>query len=193
MFVTIQCIWCVHFLIFEGVLRMKLQRYSVKMFGEIPLPQVRRFSLKVFLLVMVSCSRISLMENDHVDVDIGQKIDPSRCLRFFRVEFCPTSALASNNYTLLTSGPSPQVPFFQVHTAITYVITNHTRTLYFLHIWYSNVVTTFETSLYQRQYHLQIHSTASPQQKHISILLRLLKTFSCFSTQYGTQTDTKHR
>ena len=135
MFVTIQCIWCVHFLIFEGVLSMKVQRYSVKMFGEIPLPQVRRFSLKVFLLVMVSCLKISLMENDHVDVDIGQKIYPSRFLRFFRVEFCPTSALASNIYTLLTSGPAPQVPFFQVHTAITYVITNHTHTRYIFFIY----------------------------------------------------------
>ena len=50
-----------------GVLRMKMYRYSIITFGEIPLPYVKRISLKVFFLVMVSCSRIFLMEDSHVD------------------------------------------------------------------------------------------------------------------------------
>ena len=67
MFVTIQCNWCVRFLIYEGVLRMKVKRY-IKTFGEIPLPYAKRINLKLFLSVMVSCSRISLMEDGHVDL-----------------------------------------------------------------------------------------------------------------------------
>ena len=67
MFVTMQCNWRVHFLIFEGVSGMKVQRYSIKMFGEVPLPYAKRKSLKVFLSVMVSWSRVSLMEDGHVD------------------------------------------------------------------------------------------------------------------------------
>ena len=55
------------FLIFEGVLRIKVLRYSIKTFWEIPLPQAKRISLKVFLSVMVPCSRNSLMEDGHVD------------------------------------------------------------------------------------------------------------------------------
>ena len=68
MFVIIHCNWCVRFFIFEGVLRMRVQRYSGRTSGEIPLPCAKRVSLKVFLSVMVSCSRISLMEDGHVDV-----------------------------------------------------------------------------------------------------------------------------
>ena len=68
MFVTIQCNWCVRFLIFVGVLRMKVLGYSVKTFGEIPLPYGKRISLKVFLSMMVSCLRIFLMENGHIDI-----------------------------------------------------------------------------------------------------------------------------
>ena len=76
MFVTIQCIRCVHFFIFEGALGMNVWKYSMKMFREIPLPQAKRISLSVFLSVMmVLCSKISLMEDGHVD--IGQKIHPS--------------------------------------------------------------------------------------------------------------------
>ena len=84
--------------------------------------------------------------------------------------------------------------FFQAHTTITYVRTTHIQTLYFLHIWYSNAVTTFKTSPYSRQYHLQFHSATSPREEHISNLVRFLKTFfQYFSTQYGTQIDTVHR
>ena len=36
--------------------------------GEIPFPYAKRISLNVFPSVMVSCSRISLMEDGHVDV-----------------------------------------------------------------------------------------------------------------------------
>ena len=90
--------------------------------------------------------------------------------------------------------PPLRFHFFETHTTITYVTTNHTRTLYFLHIRYSNAVTIFETSPYLRQYHLQIHSATSPRQEHISILVKFLKIFfSFFSTQYGTQRDTAHR
>ena len=54
------------------------------MSGEIPSPYAKRISFKVFLSVMVSCSRISLMEDGHVV--IGQKMYPSRrCLRFSRL------------------------------------------------------------------------------------------------------------
>ena len=42
-------------------------RYSIKTFVEIPLPYTKAIILKVFLLVMVSFWRISLMENGHVD------------------------------------------------------------------------------------------------------------------------------
>ena len=66
MFVIIHCNWCVRFLIFGGVLRMM---YSIKTFGEISLPYKKRISLKVFLSVTVSCSRISLMEDGHVDIE----------------------------------------------------------------------------------------------------------------------------
>ena len=37
-------------------------------FGKIPLSYAKRISLKVFLSVMVSCLRISLMEDGHVDI-----------------------------------------------------------------------------------------------------------------------------
>lgn len=75
-FVTIQCIQCVHCFIFAGVLGMNVWKYSMKMFREIPLSQAKRISLSVFLSVlMVLCSKISLMEDGHVD--IGQKIHPS--------------------------------------------------------------------------------------------------------------------
>ena len=43
--------------------------YSIKTFGEISLPYKKRISLKVFLSVTVSCSRISLMEDGHVDTE----------------------------------------------------------------------------------------------------------------------------
>ena len=33
-----QCIWCVRFFVFEGVLRMNMYKYSMKTFEEIPLP-----------------------------------------------------------------------------------------------------------------------------------------------------------
>ena len=58
---------------------------------------------------------------------------------------CPTLALASNIYTVLTSSPSPQVPFFKSRTAITYVTTHHTRTLHFFTIWYLNAVITYQS------------------------------------------------
>ena len=55
---------------------MNVWKYSMKMFREIPLSQAKRISLSVFLSVMmVLCSKISLMEDGHVD--IGQKIHPS--------------------------------------------------------------------------------------------------------------------
>ena len=56
------------FFVFEDVLRMNLQRYSMKTFGEIPLPQAKKISLKVFLSVIGLCSIISLMEDGHVDI-----------------------------------------------------------------------------------------------------------------------------
>ena len=40
----------------------------MKTFGEIPLPFKEGVSLKVFLSVMVSHLRVSLMEDDHVDI-----------------------------------------------------------------------------------------------------------------------------
>ena len=80
-------------------------------------------------------------------------------------------------YTLLTSSPSPRFHFFQSHTTITYVTTHDIRNLYFFHIWHTNVVTTFETNSYPRQYYLQIYSATSTRQEHISIWVRFLKTF----------------
>ena len=69
-----------------------------------------------------------------------------------------TLALTSNTYTLLTSSPTPgsityhyQVPHNSAHTQPL-----------FIPLWYSNDVRTFETNLYPRQYHLQIHSATSP-------------------------------
>ena len=48
----------------------------MKMFREIRLSQAKRISLSVFSsLMMVLCSKISLMEDGHVD--IRQKIHPS--------------------------------------------------------------------------------------------------------------------
>ena len=47
----------------------------------------------------------------------------------------PALALASNIYTLFTSSSSPQVPFFQSGTTITFVTTHHTRPLYFSSIY----------------------------------------------------------
>ena len=67
MFVIIHCNWYVRFLIFGGVLRMKV--YSIKTFGEIPLPYAKRISLTVFLSVLVLSLRISLMEDGHVDIE----------------------------------------------------------------------------------------------------------------------------
>ena len=46
MLLSIQCIWCVRFLSFEGVLRMKVWRYSIKAFGEISLPQAKKTSFE---------------------------------------------------------------------------------------------------------------------------------------------------
>ena len=56
------------FLIFENVLRMNVERYSMKTFGEIPLAKARRTSLNVFLPVMVLSSRILLVEGGLVDI-----------------------------------------------------------------------------------------------------------------------------
>lgn len=65
-----------HCFIFEYVLGMNVWKYSMKMFREIRLSQAKRISLSVFSSVMmVLCSKISLMEDGHVD--IGQKIHPS--------------------------------------------------------------------------------------------------------------------
>ena len=56
------------FLIFENVLRMNVERYSVKTFGEILSAKVRRTSLNVFLPVMVLSSRILSIEGGLVDI-----------------------------------------------------------------------------------------------------------------------------
>ena len=56
------------FLIFENVLRMNVERYSMKTFGKILSAKARRTSLNVFLPVMVLSSRILLMEGGLVDI-----------------------------------------------------------------------------------------------------------------------------
>ena len=76
----------------------------------------------------------------------------------------------------------PRFHFFQSHTNITYVTVHHTRSLYFFHIWCSNPVTTFDTSPYPQQYHLQVHSVTSLRQGNINILVTSSNTFFlCFS------------
>ena len=66
----------------------------------------------------------------------------------------PTLALASNIYTLFTSSPSPQVPFFSIRYHYHFCHNSpHMPAIFFFHIWYSNAVTTFETNPYPRQYH----------------------------------------
>ena len=56
--------------------------------------------------------------------------------------------------------PPPRFHFFQSHPT-SHVTAHHTRNLYFLHIQCSNAATTFETSLYPQQYHLQVHFVTS--------------------------------
>ena len=58
-------------------------------------------------------------------------------------------------------GHSPTVPLFPITSNITYVTAHHTRNLYFFHIRCSNAATTFETSPYPQQYHLQVHFVTS--------------------------------
>ena len=57
--------------------------------------------------------------------------------------------------------PPPQFHFFQSHNNIIYVTAHHTRNLHSFHIQSSNAVTTFESSPYPQQYHLQVHSAIS--------------------------------
>ena len=57
--------------------------------------------------------------------------------------------------------PPPRFHFFQPYTNITYVTSHHTRSLHSFHIQCSNALTTFETSPYPQQYHLQVHSATS--------------------------------
>ena len=57
--------------------------------------------------------------------------------------------------------PPPQFHLFQSHNNIIYVTAHHTRNLHSFHIQSSNAVTTFESSPYPQQYHLQVHSAIS--------------------------------
>ena len=95
--------------------------------------------------------------------------------RLIFTPLCPTLALASNIYTPFISSPSSQVPFFSItyHYHLRHN-SPHTHTIFFFYIWYSNAVTTFKTNLYPQQYHFQVHSATSPQQKHINISVRFL-------------------
>ena len=91
---------------------------------------------------------------------------------------CPTLVLACNIYTFFISSPSHQVPFFSIVYHYLFGHNSpHMHVTFFVHIWYSNAFTTFETNPYPRQQHFQVNSATSPQQKHIKILVRLLQTF----------------
>ena len=88
---------------------------------------------------------------------------------------CPTPALVSNIYNVFISNPFRQVPF-SFFTYYYHLRHNspHTRTTFLFYVWYSNVVTTFETNPYPQQYHFQGHSATAQQQKHIDMSVRFL-------------------
>ena len=88
---------------------------------------------------------------------------------------CPTPALASNIYNFFISNFSPQVPFFPItyHYHLSPKSPNMYATFFF-HILYLNAVTTFETNPNPQQYHFQVYSARSQQQKHIEISVRFL-------------------
>ena len=86
---------------------------------------------------------------------------------------CTTPALPSNIYNLFISNPSPRFCFLSItyHYHLRHN-SPHTHATFLFHIWYSNVVTTFETNPYPQQYHFQVHSATAQQQKHIDISVR---------------------
>ena len=53
----------------------------------------------------------------------------------------------------------------------------HTHATFLFHVWFSNVVTTFEANPYPQQYHLQVHSATSLRLGNIGILVRILNRF----------------
>ena len=89
----------------------------------------------------------------------------------------PSLALASIPIPSSHLVPPSWFHFPQSHTNITYITAHHTGNSYSFHIWCSNAVTTFETSPYPQQYHLQVHSATSLRQANISISVRILTTF----------------
>ena len=92
---------------------------------------------------------------------------------------CLTLALASNIYTLFTSSPSPQAPFFfQSRTTITYVTAHHTRTLY---TFFSYLVFEFLRNIRNQPVSTTIQFPNSfrviTTAENINISVRVLKTF----------------
>ena len=62
-------------------------------------------TLKVFLSVMVSCSRISLMEDGHVDIEYKMYLS-RRCLRFSRLDIRSSFVNLLSSSSVLTCFPS---------------------------------------------------------------------------------------
>ena len=103
---------------------------------------------------------------------------------------CPTLALASNIYTLLTSSPSPQVPFFSVsyHYHIRHN-SPHMHTIFFPYIIFEPVSTAIPSPYsFRNIITIQTHQHFGKILKDIFLLLLLFKTV-WHSDKQGTQAN----